>query len=405
MANYSYQALTESGSQVAGSLDANSVEEARQMLAARGYIPSKVYKDEAAGGSFMKSLNDRLSSVSVPDLILFTKQFRTMFNAGLSIIALLEVLEEQTQNPKLKSAIHEIGQDIKQGSSLYNAFSKHPSVFDYLYCSMLRAGEVAGTLPDVLDRLIYLIEHEHKVKKQIKSALLYPQIVLVLLIGAFIFLLTFVIPQFVRTFENAGIELPLPTKIAIILYEFLDNYWLFLIIGTVGLFVLIFFYVRTESGRLVKDRMLLRMPIIGPVLQKGAMARFASIFSLLQSSGVSVLESVGIVSDTIGNAAISLEFDNLREKLQEGRGIAGPLRSSRNFTPMIVNMIAIGEETGELDLMMREMAKHYDYEVEYQVGRMSELIGPILIGCLAGVVGFFAAAIFFPIFDLTKMAG
>ncbi|TVM17280.1 type II secretion system F family protein [Oceanidesulfovibrio indonesiensis] len=402
MPNYSYQAVTEAGTQVSGNIEADSVEDARQILAARGLIPSRVVRSES-GGNFLKALNDKLSTVSVPDLILFTKQFRTMFNAGLSIIALLDVLEQQCENPKLKSAVAEIAQDIKQGSSLYNAFSKHDDIFSELYCSMLRAGEVSGTLPDVLDRLIYIIEHEYKVKKQIKSALLYPQIVIVMLIGAFLFLLTFVIPQFVSTFRNAGIELPLPTKVCIVMYEFLDAYW-YLLIGVVaGVIVLLWLYLRTDSGQLVKDRFLLRMPIVGPVFQKGAMARFASIFSLLQSSGVSVLESVGIVSDTIGNAAISLEFDNLREKLQEGRGISGPLRNSRTFTPMIINMIAIGEETGELDLMMREVAKHYDYEVEYQVGRMSELIGPILIVALAGIVGFFAAAILFPIFDLTKM--
>ncbi|GAB7081744.1 type II secretion system F family protein [Megalodesulfovibrio paquesii] len=404
MATFSYQAVTESGSTTTGTLEADSADEARQILVQRGLLPSKVVKGEDAGaGGVFTRLNNALSTVTVPELILFTKQFRTMFNAGLSIIALLDVLEQQTTNPKLKSVVVEIGQDIKQGASLFNAFSKHSSVFSHLYCSMLRAGEVAGTLPEVLDRLIYIIEHEHKVKKQIKSALTYPIIVIVLLVGAFIFLLTFVIPAFVTTFEKAKIELPLPTKICIIMYKMLDQYWMIMVVVVVSAIVATFMYLRTESGKLVRDRMLLRLPIIGPVFRKGAMARFASIFSLLQSSGVSVLESVGIISNTIGNAAISLEFDNLREKLQEGRGISGPLRQSRNFTPMIINMIAIGEETGELDAMMREMAKHYDYEVEYQVQRMSELIGPILIVALAVVVGFFAAAILFPIFDLTKM--
>ncbi|AGW12010.1 type II secretion system F family protein [Megalodesulfovibrio gigas] len=403
MATFTYQAVTDAGSTVSGTLEAESADEVRLLLAQRGLLPSKVVKgDDGASGNFMAKLNNRLSSVSVPELILFTKQFRTMFNAGLSIIALLDVLEQQTSNSKLKNAVVEIGQDIKQGSSLYNAFAKHPSIFNHLYCSMLRAGEIAGTLPEVLDRLIYLIEHEHKVTKQIKSALTYPIIVIVMLVGAFVFLLTFVIPAFVSTFEKAKIELPLPTKICIVLYKLLDQYWLIMVLVIIASIVAIILYLRTESGKLVRDRMLLRLPVVGPVFKKGAMARFASIFSLLQSSGVSVLESVGIISDTIGNAAISLEFDNLREKLQEGRGISGPLRQSRNFTPMIINMIAIGEETGELDSMMREMAKHYDYEVEYQVQRMSELIGPILIVCLAGVVGFFAAAVLFPIFDLTK---
>ncbi|MCA1943739.1 MAG: type II secretion system F family protein [Desulfovibrio sp.] len=405
MATFTYQAVTEAGSTVSGTLEAESADEARMILVQRGLLPSKVTKGEDAGsGNLLTRVTQKMSTVSVPELILFTKQFRTMFNAGLSIIALLDVLEQQTSNPKLKAAVVEIGQDIKQGASLYNAFAKHDGIFSHLYCSMLRAGEISGTLPEVLDRLIYLIEHEHKVTKQIKSALTYPIIVIIMLVGAFLFLLTFVIPAFVTTFEKAKIDLPLPTKICIVMYKLLDQYWPIMVVAIVGVLVAIFLYLRTESGKLVRDRMLLNLPLVGPVFKKGAMARFASIFSLLQSSGVSVLESVGIISNTIGNAAISLEFDTLREKLQEGRGISGPLRQSRNFTPMIINMIAIGEETGELDAMMREMAKHYDYEVEYQVQRMSELIGPILIVALAGVVGFFAAAILFPIFDLTKMA-
>ena len=183
----------------------------------------------------------------------------------------------------------------------------------------------------------------------------------------------------------------------------MQSYWHVGLLVIVAIVVSIFLYVRTEKGAYVKDSMLLRIPLIGTVLKKGAMARFASIFSLLQSSGVSILETVGILSETIGNSAISQEFDNLRTKLQEGRGIAGPLRSSRNFTPMVINMIAIGEESGNLDDMLNQVANHYDYEVEYSVQRMSELIGPILMCCLAVVVGFFATAILFPMFDLTKM--
>lgn len=267
---------------------------------------------------------------------------------------------------------------------------------------MLKAGEVAGTLPEVLERLIYLIEHEYKVKKQIQSAMVYPIIVVVLLIGAFLFLLNFVIPKFVEIFARAKIELPLPTKVCMYMYQGLQQYWhvgLATVVISVTALVL---YVRTEKGRYVMDSMLLKMPLIGPVLRKGAMARFASIFALLQASGVGILDTVSILSSTIGNEAIAREFEHLRDKLQEGRGIAGPLRNSRNFTPMVINMIAIGEESGNLDNMLQQVSKHYDYEVEYSVNRMAELIGPILMGCLAVVVGFFAMAILFPMFDLTK---
>ncbi len=402
MPKFKYQAITEGGSSVDGVVEADSMEIARDMIAARGLIPSKVTLEGAGEIDFIKKLEDRLSKVKIPEIILFTKQFRTLFNAGISIVNLLEVLEQQSENPKLKRAVITIGEDIKQGSTLFAAFSKHHSIFSPLYCSMLKAGEISGTLPEVLERLIYLIEHEYKVKKQIQSAMVYPIIVVVLLIGAFLFLLNFVIPKFVSVFSRAQIELPLPTKVCMYMYEALQAYWYAALIIVVSVTTALVLYVRTDKGRFVKDSMLLKMPLVGPVFRKGAMARFASIFSLLQSSGVSILETVTILASTIGNEAISQEFQHLKEKLQEGRGISGPLRNSRNFTPMVINMIAIGEESGNLDDMLKQVATHYDYEVEYSVNRMSELIGPILMCCLAVVVGFFAAAILFPMFDLTK---
>jgi type II secretory pathway component PulF len=402
MPKFKYQAITEGGSSVNGVVEADSMESARDMVAARGLIPSKVTPEGAGEIDFIKKIEDKLSKVKVPEIILFTKQFRTLFNAGISIVNLLEVLEQQSENPKLKRAVIAIGDDIKQGSTLFAAFSKHQGIFSSLYCSMLKAGEISGTLPEVLERLIYLIEHEYKVKKQIQSAMVYPIIVVVLLLGAFLFLLNFVIPKFVNIFSRAQIELPLPTKVCMYMYEALQAYWYAALIIVVSVTVAIVLYVRTDKGRFVKDSMLLKMPLVGTVFRKGAMARFASIFSLLQSSGVSILETVTILASTIGNEAISQEFQHLKEKLQEGRGISGPLRNSRNFTPMVINMIAIGEESGNLDDMLKQVASHYDYEVEYSVNRMSELIGPILMCCLAVVVGFFAAAILFPMFDLTK---
>ncbi len=402
MPKYKYQAITDGGSSVNGVVEADTMEAARDMIAARGLIPSKVTVQSGGGSSLTKIIEDKLTKVKVPDIILFTKQFRTLFDAGISIVNLLEVLEQQSENPKLKRAVVQIGEDIRQGSTLFAAFSKHNAIFSPLYCSMLKAGEVSGTLPEVLERLIYLIEHEYKVKKQIQSAMVYPIIVVVLLVGAFLFLLNFVIPKFVTIFANAKIELPLPTKICMYMYEALQQYW-YVGLGSVVTFsVALFLYLRTEKGKFVKDSMMLKMPLVGPVFRKGAMARFASIFALLQASGVSILDTVSILAATIGNEAISKEFEHLREKLQEGRGISGPLRNSRSFTPMVINMIAIGEESGNLDDMLQQVAKHYDYEVEYSVNRMSELIGPILMCCLAVVVGFFAAAILFPMFDLTK---
>jgi len=295
-------------------------------------------------------------------------------------------------------------EDIRHGASMHQAFSKHPSCFNDLYCAMVRAGEISGSLNTVLDRLIYLIDHEYKVKSKIKSALTYPVIVVVVLAGAFFFLLNFVIPKFIPIFARSNIELPWPTLFCINLHHWLAANWHLLLAGVAASIVGLILYCKTPRGKFDRDRFFLRFPLIGPVLQKAAMSRFSSIFAILQSSGVSVLNSVAILSKTIGNAAISREFANLEEQLQEGRGIAAPLKASKYFTPMVINMIAIGEESGNLDEMLQEVANHYDYEVEYSVGKMSDMIGPIMVLALSGVVGFFALSVMMPIFDLIKVA-
>ncbi|NJB68570.1 type IV pilus assembly protein PilC [Desulfobaculum xiamenense] len=405
MQKFRYQAITDSGSPVSGVIEADSTELALDMLVSKGLLPSEVRPAGASLSLNFKAIDEMLATVKPGDLILFTKQFRTMVNAGLSILNVLDVLEQQTENPKLKKAVIAISQDIRQGTTIYEAFSKHPRIFDNLYCSMLRAGEVSGNLSEVLERLIYIIQHEFEIKQQIKSALTYPAIVVTALFGAFIFLLTFVIPKFMGIFASAKIELPMPTRVCIFLYDGLNNYWPLIVGGVVLGVTALVMYCRTPQGRLVRDKFLLRCPLIGKVMLKAAMSRFAAIFALLQSSGVSVINSVSVLAQTIGNAAIERVFENLKDQLQEGKGISRPLKSSPFFTPLIITMIAIGEESGNLDEMLREVASHYDYEVEYSVKKMAEMIGPILILVLAGVVGFFALAIFLPMWDLTKMAG
>jgi type II secretory pathway component PulF len=401
---YTYQAINENGTNQNGVIEAESPDMARNILLTRGFIPSKISEEKngATGGIWLR-LQEIFSKISITDLILFTKQFRSMLQAGIPVIRLLQVLENQTENRFLKKVVAQIAQDIKQGSTLYEAMEKHPYIFSNLYCSMVRAGEISGTIPDVLERLIYIIEHEAKIKSDIKSALRYPMIVLIALGIAFVILLTFVIPRFVTIFQRAGITLPLPTKIAVALYQFLSNQW-YLIIGVliVGFFGLQAFF-KTNRGQLVRDAFLLNLPLFGPLFIKAAMSRFASIFAILQSSGVPIINTMAILSGTIGNTAISKEFDYVREKVEEGTGISVPLKAAKYFTPMVVDMVAIGEETGNIEDMLRQVSVHYDDEVAYSVKGLSDAIGPILMVGLAAVVGFFALAIFLPMWDMTKM--
>ncbi|WP_455989280.1 type II secretion system F family protein [Desulfoplanes sp. PS50] len=402
MMKFTYKAITDVGSPVSGSIEAENRDAANALLYQKGYIPSKVVPEKGSS-EFLENLQTRLTKIKPQELILFTKQFRTMFKAGVSIMEIFKTMEVQTENRRLKQIVAEIGEDVQSGISLADAFGKHPRVFSPLYCNMIKAGEASGALPEVLNRLIYLLSHEHKVKSDIKSALQYPTIVLIALGIAFFVLLTFVIPKFVGIFKSAGIDLPLPTLICMYLYAFISTYWYICIAGVLALIFGLRYYFRTDTGRLMRDRVLLRMPIIGPVFSKSAMSRFASIFAILQASGVSVLDSLDILSQTIGNSAISKEFDKIKVLLHEGRGISGPLSQARYFTPMVVHMVAIGEESGNLDEMLQEVSNHYDDEVAYAVSQMSTNLGPILIVGLAAVVGFFALAIFLPMWDLTKM--
>lgn len=400
---YTYKAINSAGTRVTGTIQAASPDEAREKLAADDLIPESVNGGAGASGNIGDRLNLFLARVRLPDLILFTKQFRTLFNAGIPMNRLLEVLSEQTDNLKLKKTAERMGSRIQEGTSLTDAFREHRRIFSPLYTSMIQAGESSGRLGEVMDRLVYLLQHEHKVKSDIKSATRYPKIVLVVLSLAFLFLLTWVVPQFVSIFKGAGIDLPLPTRISLLLHQWLVGYW-FLSLGGLILFILgLRFYLKTQTGQYNKDYLLLKIPIIGPVFQKGAMSRFASIFSILQASGVPVLNALDVLAGTIGNKVISSEFERLQDDLKEGRGISGPLSKSPFFTPMVVSMVAIGEESGNLEEMLHEISVHYDDEVEYAVSQMSEHMGPILIIALAAVVGFFALAIFMPMWDLVQI--
>jgi type II secretory pathway component PulF len=406
MAKFSYQAISENGTNVSGTLEADSIEMAQNALLAKGYIPTKVSATTKtrSGDSFITRIQESMASVKISDLILFTKQFRSMMQAGVPILRLLQVLENQSQEKTLKKVVASIGVAIKSGATLHEAMKKHPAIFSPLYLSMINAGEISGTVPDILGRLIDIIEHEAKIKADIKSALQYPMIVLIALGLAFFALLTFVIPKFAAIFAKSGIALPLPTKIAMLLYQMLSSYWYLLIGGAVVLILGLRSYLKTSAGRHARDAFFLNVPLFGPLMQKAAMSRFASIFAILQASGIPVMQTMEILSGTIGNAAISSEFDRVRERIREGQGISGPLSAAKYFTPMVIDMIAIGEESGNMEDILRQLAVHYDDEVSYTVKRLSDLIGPILMVGLAAVVGFFAMAIFLPMWDLTKMA-
>jgi type IV pilus assembly protein PilC len=406
MPQFAYEVINANGTHVKGVLEAESAADANTVLASRGYIPIKVSLQRGDTGSqAAERLRQLFIRIKTHEVILFTKQLRTLVRAGVPVMTIFQALENQTESPALKRIITIISRDVREGASYYDAFRKHPKAFSPLYCSMLRAGEASGALPKVLDRLIDLIEHEERIRSNISAALRYPLIVLSFLVVAFFVLLTFVVPKFVVILERSNIALPLPTKICILMYQALSNYWVVILLLIVAVGFGMNAYLRTHRGKLARDKLLLSLPLVGPLLTKSAMSRFASIFSILQSSGVSVLECLKILTGTINNTAIAKEFDDIGDRLEEGRGISGPLRSSVYFPPLVINMIGIGEESGNLEEMLNEISDHYDAEVEFSTQKLSEAIGPVLTVALAAVIGFFALAIYLPMWNMSQMAG
>lgn len=406
MTAYRYKAVNQTGKIESGVVDAQSQDQANDQLAARGLSPMEMHEMAAGakGGSRFTALSRKFNSVHPEELILFTKQMSTMLKAGIPMLRVMDILESQSENPRLKEICRDVGMDIRAGSNLSRALRKHPDVFSMLYFSMVLAGETSGALPQILQRLIYIITHEYKVKTEVRSVLQYPIIVLVTLVAAFVLLITFVIPRFAGVYARIDVELPAPTVMCLTLSRVFNEQWPWLVAGFSVFFVLMILALHTTKGRFTWDRAKLHIPLVGPLLLKAALSRFASIFSILQSSGVGILDSIKILSGTIGNTAIGRELEGLQEKLEQGHGIARPMMTAKYFTPMLVNMVAVGEESGNLDEMLREVSIHYDAEVEYATRRLTTAIGPILIVALSAMVGFFALAVYMPMWDLAKLA-
>lgn len=402
MAEFQYEAVDASGKRRKGGISADSEKEARRKLFDQGLVVTKLVAVGGAKGSGFewKTLLER--RLSTTDLILFTQQFRTLYTAGIPLPETFRILCEQVDNKHFKKVVEDMQRRIIEGESLYQAFSSHRGVFSSLYCSMIAAGESSGSIPDVLERLIYLLDHDEKTRQKIESALRYPKMVILAMVLAFLVLLNFVIPQFSSLYAGAGIELPIPTQIAVALYNWCQDYWLINVAAAVAAVYSWKVFIRTEKGVLWRDTMALRIPVIGTVVQKAAIARFASIFAILQRSGISILSSMDIIRDTVDNAFFQSQFASIKSQIQAGGGIGSAVESVKGFTPLAVSLISVGERAGKLEEMLNNLAKHYDNEVEIAVEELTEWVGPMLIVCLGVVVLFFALAIFLPMWDLVK---
>ena len=357
-------------------------------------------KDSGGNKSFQDFLT-KYQPISLKDMVIFSRQFSSMVESGVAMLRALNVLTEQTQNPRLRSVLAQIKYDIEQGSALSDSLDKHPKVFDRLYTSMVRAGEAGGVLDQVLNRLAIFMEERSKLTQQVKAAMTYPVVVMLIAVGVFYAMLTLVLPTFSGLFNSLGSELPAYTRFLISISEFLRSWYILIII--VGFIFLVWSlknWYQTKQGKFVIDLTLLGVPVLGDIIRKVAVARFTRTFGTLIKSGVPIVTALEVVKESAGNEVLSRAVEAVQVRVQEGGTINGPMGESKIFPPMVTQMVAIGEETGQLENMLEKIADFYDVEVGTAVESLTSLLEPIMIVTLGGLVGAIVIGMYLPIFTV-----
>lgn len=347
----------------------------------------------------------RRGKVSRKELAIFTRQFATMIDAGLPLVQCLDILGMQQENQAFKKVILKVKEDVESGSTFADALEKHPKVFDELFVNLVAAGEVGGILDTILSRLAAYIEKAMKLAKQVKSAMVYPSTILAVALIVTVVLLVYVIPIFGEMFQDFGATLPAPTLIVLALSAYTRKYFLLILVLIVLLVLGIRWYYKQEGGRRRIDRLLLRLPVLGDLLRKIAVARFARTLGTMVSSGVPILESMDIVAKSAGNKIIEEAIIKARTSISEGKTISEPLADSKVFPVMVTQMVSVGEATGALDTMLNKIADFYDDEVDSAVGALTSLLEPMLMIFLGVVIGGLVIAMYLPIFKLAGVVG
>jgi type IV pilus assembly protein PilC len=411
MPTYAVRARDVKGNLVRRKVMADTPTDARTTLRTQGLFVQEINEDkglvETLSNFDLEQVSTAFASVSVKDKAIFSRQFASLVNAGVAMVRGLGVLADQCPNPKLKKALQEISSDVQQGTDLSDAMRKHPQCFDGLYVSMVQAGEVGGVLDDVLNRLSKLLEDIARLQNQIKSALAYPVVVGIIAVLVFIGMTVFLLPTFANVFEELGADLPVFTKVMLGISEILRTplYSITLIAAIVILSFAYRQYYKTRVGRETMDRLFLKMPLFGDLIQKTATARFCRTFGALSRSGVPILTSLEIVRDTSGNQVVANAIDAARQEVQTGGMITMALQKEQVFPVMAIQMISIGEETGELDSMLMKVADFYEDEVEQTVKALTSVMEPIMIVFLGGMVGSILVAMYLPMFKVMDAIG
>jgi len=394
---YRWVAVTKKGRTIKGELEAANEKIAQLQLKRRNFTVKKLKpkpKDLFENVAFFQP------KVKSQDMVVFTRQFSTMIDAGLPLLQGLAILAEQTENKTFRNILKQVARDVEGGSTLGDALRKHPKQFDDLYVNLVSAGEIGGILDTILQRLAIHIEKAQKLKRRVKGAMTYPAIVVAVAVLVMGIILIFVIPVFEEMFSSFGKALPALTQIVVNMSRFVKSNFHWILIGTILLVVLIRFYRKTENGRKQTDALLLKLPIFGPLLRKVAIARFARTLGTMIQSGVPILDALDVVAKASGNVILEELILEVRTSIAEGQTIAEPLSEMDLFPTMVVQMIAVGEATGALDSMLGKIADFYDDEVEVAVEALTTMLEPVLMVFLGGSIGGVVIAMYLPIFQM-----
>ncbi len=400
MPQFEYKALNQNGEPITGTMEAAVAAAVFEYLDKQNYTPLKIAVKKESGG-FDISLFKKKANVKRDEVINFTKQLVTLIKAGVPITSSLDALAEQSDNQDLCKILRQVHDDVEGGSNFSDALSKHSAVFDGLYVHGVKAGETGGVLDQVLERIGALMAYEAEITQKVKGAIRYPIIVICGIVLGFSFLMVSVVPTFVEMFKGAE-TLPLPTRILIGISDIFVVYWWLALIVLSASFIGLTFYKKTPKGELVIDALKLKVPVFGQLSLKSAMSRFAHMFETLNKSGLPILQTMEIVSNTIGNSVISKALVQAGQGIEKGRGISVPLKESGLFPPLVIRMIAVGEQSGSLDEMLHNVSDHYDSEVNYLIENLVGMIEPILTVSIGAIVLLLALGIFMPMWSLME---
>jgi type IV pilus assembly protein PilC len=398
MAIYLWNATTRSGDKKSGELEASNPDAVAMHLKNMGLAPGKVKVKPKDLGEIFPFL---APNVTIKDLVVFTRQFAVMVDAGLPLVQCLQILADQQENPTFKTALRAVKHDVESGSTFADALAKHPKIFDDLFVNLVAAGEVGGILDTILNRLAIQLEKQEKLRKQLKGAMVYPATVSVIAIACIVLLLVKVIPVFEQMFADFGGTLPGPTAMVIEISNWLQKYLIYMLAGITAI-VMAFQQARSRSlsFRFQTDALALGLPIFGNIIKKVAVARFTRTLGTMISSGVPILDGLDIVAKTAGNMVIEKELQATRQSISEGKTITEPLQGSKIFPGMMVQMMAVGEETGSMEVMLTKIADFYDDEVDTAVAGLTAMLEPIMMVFMGGSIGTILIAMYLPIFTI-----